>query len=389
MPTAKSATRSSATVPRLTKGPVTLLLGTQKGAWTLKSDATRSKWTLSEPMHFGNIVNHVVADPRDGGKSLVMAIKTGHLGPTVMRSSDGGKTWTEAAQPPKFPEKPKGKGESVETVFWIQPGHASEPKVWYAGICPAGLFRSEDGGNTWAGIEGWNANKNRKKWLAFGGAPGGQMLHSILIDPRDKNHIVIGISIGGTFETRDQGKTWKPLNKGVVADFIPTPDPEFGHDPHCMVRAETNPDRLYMQNHCGLYRLDRPSKDDRWERIGDNMPREIGDVGFPVAAHPRNADKVWVVPMDGTQIWPRTSVDGKPAVYVSTNAGAAWKRLDKGFPKKAWWTVFRQALATDAHETVGLYFGTTSGEMWSSVDEGKSWQRIAEGLPRILSVEVR
>ncbi|MEO7993086.1 MAG: glycosyl hydrolase [bacterium] len=388
MPSA-TATKPATRSLRTTKGAVTLLLATQKGFYTLKSDAQRGKWSLSEPAQFGSIINHVVADPRDGGKTWVMAAKTGHLGPTVMRSSDSGKTWTEASQPPKFAEKAKGKGESVETVFWIAPGHASEPKVWYAGVCPGGLFRSEDGGDTWEGVAGWNQHKRRKAFLESGAAPGGQMLHSILIDPRDKAHMLFGMSGGGTFESWDQGKNWKPQNKGVEIVFSPVPDPEFGHDPHCMIQPEANPDRLYQQNHCGIYRLDRPAKDDRWVRVGDNMPKEIGDIGFPIAAHPRNADKIWVVPMDGTSVWPRTSVDGKPSVYMSKDAGETWKRQDKGFPKRAWWTVYRQALAHDAHESVGLYFGTTSGEVWGSTDEGKTWNRLAAGLPKVLGVEVR
>ncbi len=165
------------------------------------------------------------------------------------------------------------------------------------------------------------------------------------------------------------------------------PDPEYGQDPHNMVMSPADPDRLYQQNHCGIFRLDRA--EGRWQHIGANMPKEIGDIGFPVLTHPRDRDKVWVFPMDGTSVWPRTSPQGKPAVYTSVNGGKSWKRCDKGFPKEhAYYTVFRTAAATDTRDPVGLYLGMTCGEVWASGDEGASWSCIASHLPRITSVEV-
>jgi hypothetical protein len=146
-----------------------------------------------------------------------------------------------------------------------------------------------------------------------------------------------------------------------------------------------DPDRLYQQNHCGIYRLDRPGR--RWDRIGNAMPKKIGDIGFPVVPHPADANTVWVFPMDGTKVWPRTSVDGKPAVYVTRNAGKTWQRLDRGLPRsQAWFTVLRQAMCTDNAKNVSLYFGTTAGEIWAGRNGGASWQRIAQHLPEIYSV---
>jgi len=148
----------------------------------------------------------------------------------------------------------------------------------------------------------------------------------------------------------------------------------------------SNPDRLYQQNHCGIYRLDRPS--DTWERIGKSMPKRVGDIGFPMVVHPRDADTAWVFPMNGTTVWPRTSPDGMPAVYATRNSGKSWQRLDTGLPsKQAWWTVKRQAMTADAADPVGLYFGTTSGELWTSRDEGRRWTCIARHLPEIYAVE--
>jgi hypothetical protein len=150
--------------------------------------------------------------------------------------------------------------------------------------------------------------------------------------------------------------------------------------------AGTNPDRLYQQNHCGIYRIDRPG--DTWTRIGKAMPKAVGDVGFPMTVHPRDENTLWVLPMDGGGVWPRTSPGGKPAVFVSKNGGKSWTRQSSGMPAKdAWWTVKRQAMCADAGAPVGLYFGTTSGEVWASGDEGARWRCIARNLPEIYAVE--
>jgi len=365
-----------------------VLIGTRKGAFILRGDKTRRMWKLSMPMFLGHIVHHMVSDPRDG-RTLLIAARTGHLGPTVFRSTDFGKSWKEVERPPAFPKVPEGqKGLVLDHVFWLTPGHSSQAGVWYAGSSPQGLFRSEDGGRTWEGVSGFNDHTMRGAWTGGlgDGTPDGPKLHSINVDPRDPNHIYIGMSSGGVFESVDGGKDWRPLNKGCAADFLPTPDPEYGHDPHRVLLHPLMPDRLYQQNHCGIYRMER--SEGQWIRIGRNMPKKVGDIGFPIALHPRDPDTVWVFPMDGTEVWPRTSPDGKPACYVTRNAGKTWKRLDKGFPKRAWFTVKRQAMANDAHEPVGLYLGTTSGEVWASRNGGSGWTSLARHLPEIYSVEV-
>jgi len=166
---------------------------------------------------------------------------------------------------------------------------------------------------------------------------------------------------------------------------MPGASPEYGQDPHCMGLHPLNPDRLYQANHCGIYRLDRPS--DRWVRIGEKMPKDIGDIGFPIVLHPRDPETVWVFPMDGTTVWPRTSPGGRPAAYRTRDAGETWERQDRGLPpEQAWYTVKRQAFSCDSLQPVGLYFGTTSGELWTSPNEGRSWRRIAAHLPEIYSV---
>ncbi|WP_332772069.1 WD40/YVTN/BNR-like repeat-containing protein [Phenylobacterium sp.] len=364
-----------------------LLVGTRKGAWIYRSDAARRAWSVQGPIFLGHIVNHLVLDPRDG-KTLLMAASTGHLGPTIFRSVDGGATWAEAERPPAFPkvEGADGPARSVDHSFWLEPGHASEPGVWWAGTSPPGLFRSADGGATWDGVAGFNDHPMYWKWCPEGeGTPDGTLLNQIQIDPRDPRHMYLATSCGGVFESHDQGGDWAPLNQGVEANFMPDPYPEYGQDSHYIAIAPAMPDRLWQQNHCGIYRLDRPAE--RWDRIGEAMPKEIGDIGFTIVPHPRAADTAWVFPMDGTEVWPRTSPGGKPAVYRTRDAGRSWERQDRGFPtEQGWFTVKRQAFCADRDTSVGLYLGTTGGELWMSDDEGQAWRPIAAHLPEIYSV---
>jgi hypothetical protein len=184
----------------------------------------------------------------------------------------------------------------------------------------------------------------------------------------------------------DQEINKKKGKKGKKGGREKTSNPLRGGSPGSMMMSPGMPERLFQQNHCGIYRMER--SEGRWIRIGDNMPVEVGDIGFPIELHPRDPDTAWVFPMDGTDVWPRTSPSGRPALYVTRDAGTTWRRQDRGLPPaQAWLTVLRQAMAADAHDPVGLYFGTTSGEIWASTDEGASWTRIAEHLPEIYSVE--
>lgn len=366
-----------------------LFIATRKGVWIARTDAARQAWTLSAPSFLGTQCHHVVLDPRDG-RTLLAASRQWHLGPTVFRSLDGGVTWKEASSPPRFPTG-EPLARAVDHVFWLTPGHASQPGVWYAGTSPKGLFRSDDGGDTWAPVRGYNDHPDYMAWS--GGekdqTPDGGKLHSIIVDADDPARLYLSMSGGGTFESLDAGATWTPRNSGVALSYAPPKDDgseyPYGHDPHCMVQHPGHPDRLWQQNHCGIYRLDRPAT--RWVRIGDNMPKDVGDIGFGIVPHPRQRDTAWVFPMDGGGNWPRTPPDGKPAMYVTRDAGATWQRQDAGLPtEQAWWTVKRQAMCADACTPVGVYFGTTNGQVWGSTDEGARWTCLFPHLPHVYSV---
>jgi len=261
---------------------------------------------------------------------------------------------------------------------------------------------SSDAGLTWESVRGFNDHPDyhTRTEDPQAGTPDGPVLHSILIDPRDPDHMYFGLSGGGVWESADHGETWNPLNKGLAS---PNAEPEtegmetvYGdlawaevgpqHDPHCVQMHPLNPDVLYQQNHCGIYRLVRP--DTEWDRIGRSMPADVGDIGFVIGLHPRDPDRAWVFPMDGTDVWPRTSPGGRPAVYHTRDAGVSWIRQDTGLPERGWFTVKRQAMTLDACDPAGVYFGTTSGEIWGSADEGLNWRNLAAHLPEIYAVEL-
>jgi photosystem II stability/assembly factor-like uncharacterized protein len=388
----KTATKTATArkAPAAATKPVTLLVGTRKGAFILRGDGARQTWRLDETLFLGHIVHHAVQDPRNPAVVLVAA-RTGHLGPTVFRSTDGGKSWKEAARPPAFRKAAAGEtGRVVDHVFWLTPGHVAEPGVWYAGTSPQGLFQSTDDGATWEGVDGFNESPDRARWCGGDGTPDGPKMHSVIVDPRDASHLYLGMSSGGVMESLDRGASWSALIDGleVVRGFDASV--QIYHDPHCMRLHPLRPDRLYQQNHCGIYRIDRPAR--TWTRIGRNMPStpddSPGDVGFPMVLHPRDPDTCWVFPMDATDVWPRTSPGGAPAVYGTRDGGDSWQRLARGLPKNnAWFTVKRQAMVADDRTPVGIYFGTTGGEVWGSRDEGRSWGCLALHLPHIYAVE--
>ncbi len=397
-PATRRRTRAGAQTAGSAPGRMLLMVATRKGAWLFHSDHRRRTWQADGPHFLGHTITHLQLDPRDG-RTLLAAAKTGHLGPTIFRSTNFGRSWQEASRPPAFaaPAAASAPGglpaRAVDHTFWLTPGHASETGTWYAGTSPQGLFRSEDGGNTWQPLPAVNDDPQFREWMGTvqDGTPDGPKLHSIIVDPEDAQHLFFGMSGGGVHESRDAGRSWSPLIQGleVVEGFDPAT--VTFHDPHCVRLCPSKPNRLYQQNHCGIYRVDLPADGSAavWQRIGRKMPKRVGDIGFPLVVHPRDADTAWVFPMDGNTVWPRTSPGGRPAAYVTRNAGRSWQRLDQGLPdSQAWWTLKRQALAVDQRPVPALYLGTTSGELWLGRDEGARWSLIARHLPEIYAVEV-
>jgi photosystem II stability/assembly factor-like uncharacterized protein len=249
----------------------------------------------------------------------------------------------------------------------------------YAGVEPAGLFRSDDGGQTWQHVEGLTQHPTRPEWQP---GAGGLCLHSIVAHPQDAQRMWVGISAVGTFETRDGGASWETRNSGVRADFIPGPPPEFGQCVHKLVMAADGGEHLYQQNHCGVYRSTDGGR--QWQEITAGLPSQFG---FPMAAHPRDPQTVWTIPLNGDDRG-RYVPDGSVGVWRTHDAGSNWIRAGDGLPQRdAYVGVLREAMAADRLDPVGVYFGTSTGQLYGSADEGRSWHLIADNLPAIWSVE--
>lgn len=349
-----------------------LLVGTKKGAFVFTSDGRR-RWKSSGPFLKGNEVYHMAYDNRSG--SLMASVSSGHWGPTVAMSKDMGENWKPSKKPPKFP---KSSGLSVARVWQIRPGLEDEPGVVYAGVEPACLFKSEDGGQSWKVNEAMMNHETRKKWQPGGG---GLCLHTILLDERDADTMHIAISAVGTMRTDDGGESWRFQNKNVLADFQPEKYPVFGQCVHKLARNSSKPDVIYQQNHCGVYRSDNGGDD--WKDIRNNLPSRFG---FPVAADANDPKRVYVAPLEGD--FSRIPPGGRFAVWASDNSGKEWMKMDEGIPETSFFTVLRDGMVADQEDPCGLYFGTTTGQLFASRDQGRAWEKITDGLPPIHSVSV-
>jgi photosystem II stability/assembly factor-like uncharacterized protein len=346
-----------------------VLLGTKKGAFILEGDETRQAWQVRGPLCEGWPLNHVTADPRTG--ALFAGGRSFWYGPAVFRSDDLGTTWSHSSEGLTYGDD----GPKLKTVWNVTPVGAA----LYAGVDPAGLFRSDDGGKTWGHVRGLTEHPTRESWE---GGFGGLCLHSIVPHPTDPQRMWVAISAVGTFATEDGGATWEPRNKGVRADFLPDPHPVTGQCVHKLVMAPGMPERLYQQNHCGTYRSDDAGR--TWVSIEAGLPSTFG---FPMITHPHDPDTAFTIPLNGDDRG-RYMPDGRAAVWRTTDAGATWQDLRNGLPQAdAYLGVLREAMARDPLEPFGLYFGTSTGQVFASADEGGSWREIAAFLPAIHSVE--
>lgn len=355
------------------KGDTVISVATRKGLFVLHSP-DRKRWRGRGPSFEGNSVFHAVLDPRDG-RSLWAGVTTGHWGPTIQKSTDFGETWVRGEENPRYE---KGSDLSVERIWHVEPGLDEE--LW-AGVEPAGLFRSDDGGETWASVPGLNDRPDRKDWQPGGG---GLCLHTIVPYPGEPKRMLVGISAVGVLGTNDAGASWRLMNGDIKGEYLPrgvTKEDELGSCVHKIVRDARDPAVIYQQNHGGVYR--RARGDPGWTVIEKGLP---ANFGFPMAAHPHEGRTVYLVPLAGD--FNRVTPQGAMAVYRTTDGGARWERLAEGLPQKdAYLTVLREGLATDRNDPAGVYVGTKTGQLYYSRDDGDSWELLREYLPPILSVE--
>jgi photosystem II stability/assembly factor-like uncharacterized protein len=349
-----------------------LLVGTAKGLFVFRSDSNRKEWRHSGPHLKGLEINHAVFDRRSG--TVYATGNNVFYGSRIAYSKDFGETWADSESGPRFPEDGDVK---LDRLWHIEPGLPSEPDVLYCGVAPAALFRSEDGGKNWTEMTGLTSHPSRPKWQP---GAGGLCLHSIVLDPENENRKWVGISAVGVFRTDDGGESWVTQNKGVRAEFQPEKYPEFGQCVHHLVAAAGEPNRrLYQQNHCGVYRSDDEGAS--WDEITEGLP---SDFGFPMAAHPRDSDTAYVVPLQGADF--RGPPDNKLRVFRTKDAGKSWDAMTDGLPQQAYMGAYRESLTIDSLDPAGLYLGTNTGNLYSSADEGETWTEITSELPPVFSV---
>jgi photosystem II stability/assembly factor-like uncharacterized protein len=294
----------------------------------------------------------------------------------VLRSSDDmGRTWTNPEQANvRFPDD---SGVSLERIWQIHPGRDDEPERLYCGVEPAALFESRDAGATWSLNRGLFDHPHRTRWQPGGG---GLCLHTIVVDPSNRQNLLVAISTGGVYRSEDGGHSWTPGNRGLRAEFLPDKYPEYGQCVHKVVHHPSRPGRLFLQNHWGLYRSDDGGRS--WQDIARGVP---SDFGFAMAMHPHDPETVYIVPIESDEF--RCTPEGRLRVYRTRDAGASWEPLTRGLPQRdAFETVLRDAMAVDTMNPAGVYFGTRSGRLWGSKDGGASWSLIREGLPPIVCV---
>ena len=356
------------------KGDFLLLVGTTKGAFILRSNGRHRRWEVGGPYFHGHSVYAMAYDGR-GGQHRIWASTQSYWGTLLRSSDDFGKSWTNPQRAPiQFPPET---GVSLKNIWQIALGHPDQPDVLYCGVEPAALFETRDAGKTWWLVRGLFDHPHRPRWMP---GNGGLALHTIVLDPAEKQRMYVAISAGGVYRTDDGGGTWTAQNRGIRAMFMPDKYPEFGQCVHKIAMHPNRPERLFLQNHWGLYRSD--DRAENWMDIATGGP---SDFGFVMLMHPGNPDCVYIVPVESDEF--RCACDGRLRVYRTRNAGLSWEPLMRGLPqKRAYETVLRDAIAADSYTPVGIYFGTRSGQLFGSNDEGRTWQKILEGLPAVVCI---
>lgn len=352
-----------------------LMVGTRKGLWLGRSDDSRQQWEWEGPVFPMEEVYSCMIDARGGAIRLLAGASSSWLGPQVWRSDDLGRTWQET--PDGAVRFPESAGATVARVWQLQPG-AEDGVVW-AGTEPGAVFRSIDRGETFSLERALWDHPHRPEWNA---GFGGQAFHTILPHPGDPRSVLAALSTGGVYRTSDGGQSWWPSNEGIKAEFMPGERhyPEFGQCVHKVARNAAAPDRLYLQNHGGVYRSDDGG--DSWFSIADGLP---SDFGFPIVVHPRDPETVFAFPIvDASARWPR---DGHARVWCSHDGGARWEALgEDSLPDHYFVAVMRDAMTIDDHPEPGLYFGGRNGAVFASPDTGATWHEAVDDLPDVMVV---
>jgi hypothetical protein len=365
---------------------IRLLVGTRKGAFILTSDGKRQDWELSGPHFSGWEVYHIAGSPANPDR-LYASQSSGWFGQVVQRSDDGGRNWHPVGNEFSYEGAPRthqyydGTQHPWEfTRVWHFEPSLTDPDIVYAGVEDAALFRSSDGGQTWHELPGLREAKGH---LWQPGA-GGMCLHAIVLNAKHPSRIFVAISAAGVFRSDDFGQTWRPANNGIHSAYdLPDPDAEVGHCVHHITTHPERPEVLFMQKHWDVMRSDDAG--DSWREVSGNLP---SDFGFPIAVHAHAPDTVYVVPIKSdSEHYPP---DGRLRVYRSRTGGDEWEPLTKGLPQEdCYVNVLRDAMAVDALDACGIYFGTTGGQLYASADGGDSWRAILRDLPKVLSVEAQ
>ncbi len=365
---------------------VRLLVGTRKGAFILTSDAGRKTWEINGPHFSGLEMYHLKGAPSNPDR-IYASQATLWFGQIVHRSNDGGLTWETVGNKFLYDGDPgthqfydgTQKPWEFKRIWQFQPSY-NDPDTVYAGAEDAALFRSTDGGQTWAELPALRSVDGH----LWGPGAGGMCLHTILLDPRNPDRIYVAISAAGAFRTDDGGQTWFPINKGLKSNYeLPVSDAEVGHCVHGLAMHPARPDILYMQKHWDVMRSDNAGN--MWHEVSGNLP---SDFGFPIAVHAHEPETVYVVPIksDGEHYPP----EGKLRVYRSRTGGNDWQPLTKGLPQSnCYVNILRSALSVNSLDPCGVYFGTTGGQVYASADEGDSWTAIVHDFPAVLSVEAQ
>ncbi|MGW0658904.1 exo-alpha-sialidase [Streptodolium elevatio] len=355
--------------------PIVLAVGTRKGLWLGRSEDGGQAWDFTGPHHPMTGVYSVLIDKRGPAPRLLAGVTSEHFGPAVAATDDFGATWGAPSE--GAIAFPKDADASVERVWQLQPGAPDSPDALYAGVEPSALFRSEDGGRSWSLVRGLWDHPHRPQWTP---GFGGMAIHTVLPHPTEAGDMTVAMSTGGVYRTRDDGKSWEASNTGIRAYFLPDQYPEFGQCVHKVARHPEHPDRLFLQNHHGVYRSDDGGA--TWNSIAEGLP---SDFGFPIAVHPDRPETVYAFPLVADAM--RFPPEGRCRIYRSDDAGETWTGLEDGLPDEGFWTgVMRDALCMDDTAEPNVYFGTRSGEVYIGREGGAQWHRVAEHLPDVLCV---